>query len=239
MHRVPSGGPRPYVPNGSAAEVREAGTVLHHLCRETRSLSLRSQRGYTEGMPTSAVRAAILVLAAIPWFSGGVPAGAQVAAPAGALHPVLLLEGYVDTSALLLTPPSSLDLISAIAAPPSATSPFESLRDVDRRVASTALRLGQMGAYQDFERNLGLRAGSVARAGASAAERSRAKRAVLTGVSERLERLPGAALVRYGRDAWRRIEDSTNFEVEGYRIRLRLGEALEGKLALKVQKDLR
>ncbi|MBA2565128.1 MAG: hypothetical protein H0V09_06855, partial [Gemmatimonadetes bacterium] len=48
-----------------------------------------------------------------------------------------------------------------------------------------------------------------------------------------------AGVVREGERLWRCIEDKTDFQLEGYRLRFRMDEAVEGKLALKVQKHLR
>jgi hypothetical protein len=146
------------------------------------------------------------------------PAPAQTYVPTSSLPPVILLDAYIDYPALLLTLPSGFDLLS-----PSRRSRGE----------------GRMHAYRDFQRALQLRTAGVVGMPASREARGRARREMLAAVGQHLAELPGAAMFRQGRFVWQRIEDSTDFDVEGFRVRLRMDEAVEGKLALKVQKQLR
>lgn len=160
-----------------------------------------------------------LVLAAVcaTLAGGAAAAAAQAHLPASSPHPVILVDAYLDYANLLLTPPRSFDLLAS---------------------SARSERAGRLAAFRDFERGLRLRTAGVVGEPSSTEERRAAKRRVLTHLGNRLEGSPAASIVRHGRVVWQRIEDSTNFDIHGYRVRLRVGEAVEGKLALKVQKRL-
>ena len=150
----------------------------------------------------------------------GVPAElrAQAQAQMSALHPIIMLDAYLDYAGLLLTPPQAFDLLSTTARSP-----------VDLRLA----------AHREFEQALRERTQGVVGMTPSRKERARAGKEMLAKLGERFEDLPGISLLRQGREVWERIETSTDFDVDGFRVRLRMDEAVEGKVALKVQKQLR
>ncbi len=159
----------------------------------------------------------ILVPLALGAFLAVPPAAAQAQGyfPASSPHPVLLVDAYLDVPALLLTPPRGYDL--------AGSEPSE--------------RDARMEAYREFERALRDRTGRLG--SGSRDERSGARSQLLSDLGQRLESLPGAQLISHGRALWERVERTTDFDLEGYRVRLLVDEAVEGKLALKVQKRLR
>lgn len=95
-------------------------------------------------------------------------------------------------------------------------------------------------AYRTFESALQKRTtGVVAASSWSSAQRREAKRKILADVGEAIESLPGGAVVTCGRRVWEHLQDSTDFEIEGYRLRFQMDDAVQGKLAIKMQKRLR
>jgi hypothetical protein len=145
------------------------------------------------------------------------PAVAQAYVPASSLHPVILSEHYLDYPRLLLVAPRGYGLV---ASPASAE---------DERMA----------AYRDFEVTLGKRTRGVVGGSPSSEEGRRAKRRLLASIGNALDGVPGASIVRAGGRLWRQLEEKTDLDLDGYRVRLKVDEAVEGRLALKVQKRLR
>jgi hypothetical protein len=146
-------------------------------------------------------------------------ASAQAYVPAAAPHPMILVGAYLDYSNLLLTPPRAYDLLE----PAPVSSPE-----------------ARMIAYRAFESSLRARTGRIATLrGRSTPESREAKRRILTNVGQTIESLPGGVLVTYGSRIWEQVQDATKLEVDGYRLRLQVDDAVQGKLAIKVQKRLR
>lgn len=145
------------------------------------------------------------------------PAAAQAFVPASSAHPAILFDIYLNYPKLLLTPPRSLDLASA-------------------SVSDEAVRTA---AYLDFQRDLRERTRGIVGTAPGSEQRRQFKRKVLSAIGDRLTALPGGFLVREGRALWERVDRATNLNLDGYRLRLRVDEAAEGKFALGVRKQLR
>lgn len=177
--------------------------------------------GYTRIIMSATLRAGLFAVGcALLLVAPRAAVEAQVYVPASSFHPLVLAEVDLDYPGLLLRMPASLDLLSA--------SPS---RD----------RADRSAAYADFERALRLRTEGIVRGSAPRASgdvRREQTRQALDRLGGKLEGWPGAALFQRGRSVWRRVEEATDFEVQGYRVRLRMGEAVEGKLAVKVHKSL-
>ena len=105
--------------------------------------------------------------------------------------------------------------------------------------AARSPEAGRMTAYRQYEREMRWRTSRIVGGGQSVDDRRRAKRKLLDDVGRRLQHLPGAGLVRQGERLWRTVDSATDFAFDGYRVRLRVDEAVEGKLALKIQKKFR
>ncbi len=145
-------------------------------------------------------------------------ASAQAYVPAAAPHPMILVGAYLDYSDMLLTLPRAYRLLE-----PTPTSSPEA----------------RMMAYRAFESSLRERtAGIVATSSQSTVESKAAKHWVLSDLGDTIASLPGGALVTYGRRIWEQVQDTTNLEVDGYRLRVQVDDAVQGKLAIKVQKRL-
>jgi hypothetical protein len=158
--------------------------------------------------------------AALTALLGSPRAGvSQAYVPAAAPHPMILVGASLDYADLLLTPPQAFDLLE-----PAPASSSEA----------------RMIAYRAFESALLARTARIATLRSRSTPESReAKRRILTNIGETIESLPGGVVVAYGRRILDQVHDLTNVEVEGYRLRLQVDDAVEGKLAIKVQKKLR
>jgi hypothetical protein len=165
----------------------------------------------------SAPRPYFLCLAAAWPLLMGAPGVAQAQAyvSASSVHPVILLDAYMDYSALLLTPASRFKL----------STPWPAR--VDTRMA----------AYRDFERSLSQRTAGIVGRSSSSAARSEGKDPAQAG-SGKNARIEGASLLYRGQAFYQSLKEATRFDLSGYRFRVRLGEALDGRLALRIQKNL-
>jgi hypothetical protein len=61
----------------------------------------------------------------------------------------------------------------------------------------------------------------------------------MADLSDEIASWPGGSVVMYGKQIWERVQDTTRFEIDGYRLRLQVDDAIDGKLAIKVQKRFR
>jgi hypothetical protein len=170
---------------------------------------------------TPGTRQRLLLLPAV-WLAGLIgsagAASGQTYVPAAAPHPMILVGAYLNYSNMLLTPPRAYDLLQ-----PAPTSSPEA----------------RMIAYRAFESSLRERTtGIVATRSRSTAESREAKRRILSNLGDTIESLPGGVLLTYGRRIWEQVQDTTNLDVEGYRLRVQVDDAIQGKLAIKVQKRL-
>jgi hypothetical protein len=170
--------------------------------------------------PRNPQRWLLAVAATLTWLVGSPStASSQAYVPAAAPHPMILVGAYLDYSDLLLTPPSAFDLLK-----PAPASSSEA----------------RMIAYRAFESSLRQRTAHIASLRSRSSSESRAaKRRILSSIGHKIESLPGGVLFAYGRRIADQVHDVTHFEVDGYRLRLEVDEAVEGKLAIKVQKKLR
>jgi hypothetical protein len=180
----------------------------------------RAMVGFARALLVSAV----VFLAWLPGFPAA--ASAQAYVPAASLHP-LIFEAYVGYQGLLLSAPRVEGLLS-------------SQTTVDGQLSSEfpSQEVRRLAAYGDFRRSLRNRCKGVVEDGASREQRRQEKQRLMAGIGKRLSGFPGASLVQQGGVLLRRIEDSTHLPLEGFRLSMRVDEAVEGKLALKVQKNL-
>jgi hypothetical protein len=167
--------------------------------------------------PAASMRPILVGIGLALLSAGAQRAAAQTPGSPALAEPAMLVGASVDYPALLLLPPRGYGLMERAA---------EGARD------------GRMVAYHEFQASLSTYAARAASATGSSAERRAAKKKILSDIGERIESLPGGAVLRYGQALWDRVQDTTNLNLEGYRFRLQVDDAAQGKLALKVQKRL-
>jgi hypothetical protein len=181
---------------------------------DARSVSSRARHG-------PRLAAAFLVLAcATAAAAFPAPADAQAGRGSAALAPPAVLPEDV------LRPP----LVRAVS---RVFRPAGDARLARDRAANPSL--AAYAAYrdgmQDRARDLGR--GPLAPSGPRRAEADRASRLDLL-----LTDLPGGELLQRGRSLLRQLDASTRLGLEGYRVQLRVGDALDGRLAIQAQKRL-
>jgi hypothetical protein len=107
----------------------------------------------------------------------------------------------------------------------------------DPRFVSSAAR-SSLAAYAAYRDALRERARDVGR-GPFAARRAPAPGSGgASGLDDLLTDLPGGELVQHGRTLLRRLDASTRLGLEGYRLQLRVGDALDGRLSIRAEKRL-
>lgn len=183
-------------------------------------LSFGRGLAYTDRVMTPLARLRLLIVAAalaLPATGPG-QASAQAFVPSAASHPMLLLGASLDYPDLLLTPPRAHGFLD---------------------VAAPLSRDGEMAAYRAFEIALRERTAGIASPAGPSKARKEAGRKLLADLSDEIASWPGGSVLMYGKQIWERVQDTTRFEIDGYRLRLQVDDAVDGKLAIKVQKRFR